>query len=124
MPLEGGRLEEVPGVWPDDPPLWVLLWVVRGEEMTKAKQIENILANFDFGRVQAHMRKVGWTWGSEKQVPTLPELQATAQKLLEDLIPKMTYFSTGGFYATWDKDKTRRLWFAVETAGSLPEGER
>jgi hypothetical protein len=68
--------------------------------MTDEEIIEDILDEFDFGRVQKAMELMEWTWGSPPEYPTLGELRKTARSLLKWLLPREGGgTATGGFYA-------------------------
>lgn len=68
--------------------------------------IEDILDEFDFMRVHAHMKHAKWEWlvpDGGLQVPTMQMLRRTARRLLLSVAHKATdngyMSSTGGFEA-------------------------
>ena len=83
--------------------------------------LEDIIDNFDFGRVQDTMFSLGWKWATCMGVPTIEELKEQAIRLLRDASElrlggyKDTHHespimcATGGLEAkAWcDEDKTQ-----------------
>lgn len=96
------------------------------------RQVDEIMDNFDFGKVGASMQVLNWRWhflksqsDFESRFPTEPELRRTARRLLEDVAKGGDgYFSaSGGLYAT-NVQGVLRLAFEVEGhEGVIEEGE-
>lgn len=68
-------------------------------------QIEEILDEFDFGKVHNVITHLGWTWHG-KDIPTVGDLRRTARRLLWEVVENSSdrglpyrYAATGGFYA-------------------------
>lgn len=70
------------------------------------KEVEAILDDFDFYKVQKAMQALNWTWSStEPFVPELGELRRTARQLLSQAYVALDVqdefsVSTGGFKAS------------------------
>ena len=61
--------------------------------------IDDILDEFDFGKVQKAMELLEWTWAGQGY-PTVGEMRKTARGLLKSLIPlESGGVGTGGFVA-------------------------
>ena len=68
--------------------------------MTDEEIIEDILDEFDFGKVQKAMELLEWTWGHPPEYPSIGELRKAARNLLKWLIPHESGGTgTGGFHA-------------------------
>lgn len=76
--------------------------------MTDIEQYCDILANFDFEKVQAYMESVNWTWADPVKpsaVPTVEEIQELAKELITDVIFNgVPSASTGGLLALRNGD--------------------
>ena len=61
-------------------------------------QIEELINNFDFVKVQKIMKFLNWTWFPRNDVPSLDELKKEANSLLKEAM-NQSYcdISTGGF---------------------------
>ena len=71
------------------------------------QDIETILDEFDFHKVQKAMEALDWTWASSAGVPTIGELRKTARYLLNfcynaDATEPTYVTGTGGFEASRD----------------------
>ena len=79
--------------------------------------IEDILDEFDFGRVQQVMEHLNWTWYDSAGVPTLGHMRKTARRLMRECIKHEDYYTaTGGFFVqkrTFDGLPFYRLMFVV-----------
>lgn len=51
--------------------------------------INEVLAHFDFEKVQEVMRALNWTWFGSKEVPTLRELKESAEQRMSDAIEQV-----------------------------------
>jgi hypothetical protein len=84
------------------------------------EQIESILDEFDFYKVQKVMQALNWNWATsnvENGTPTISELRKTARHLLKDVADVTLGYSkigTGGFYAQRDSEGCLTLSFTVE----------
>ena len=72
--------------------------------MKEIKQINEILNNFDFKKVNQAMKLLNWKWfykESEDKIPTITQLKKEAKNLLKQVIDCSEYSvcSTGGFVA-------------------------
>lgn len=77
-------------------------------------QIEQIMDEFDFDRVQRIMTKVNWTWGGpdkDAEIPNGNELRKCAKDLLKAVVNQnLLSIGTGGFCAIKiQSDKTVKL---------------
>ena len=62
-------------------------------------QIDEIIDNFEFGKVRKMMGATDWTWGDDG-VPDEPDLREEARRLLKETVRKDLYCcGTGGFMA-------------------------
>ena len=79
--------------------------------------IEDILDEFDFGKVQRVMEHLNWTWHDSDGVPTLVQLRKQARFLMKECIGHEEYTTaTGGFWVqkrTFEGLPYYRLIFAV-----------
>ena len=83
--------------------------------------IDDILDEFDFGKVQKVMEALDWTWFedgvSPSEVPTLGKLRKKARSLLKECMQFPEYSTaTGGLWAskkTFDGHPYYRLQFVV-----------
>lgn len=76
------------------------------------EQIEEIMDEFDFDKVQRVMKFLDWKWfGAEDGIPRVAELRREARRLLNG-VQNRSYIATGGFVAR--KDKFGRLSLAFE----------
>lgn len=73
--------------------------------------IENVLAGFDFQKVYAYVRMVGWVYHDSPDTPTIKTLEATARYLLESVAKNQSWAETGGFRAelTGGEDEPEEL---------------
>ena len=92
--------------------------------MTQREQINEILDNFDFDKVEVVMKALDWKWwNSENSIPTKFEMQKKAASLLEDAYYeakkwKVSHYlvGCGGFEATasyWEGEVRLGLSFVV-----------
>lgn len=85
------------------------------------KKVTEILANFDFDRVQVVMEKLNWCWG-EEGVPEKHELIRLASSHLLEAYKLKTQISSGGFVANYDpNEKVLTLAFVVESFEAYDE---
>jgi hypothetical protein len=91
------------------------------------RQVEEVLATFDFERVHHVMESLSWTWANLDRVPTRAELLAEARRLLAELDGAPGVHGSGGLRASYKDDGTLSLKFILceswsdlseETAGS------
>ena len=90
-------------------------------------KIDNIMRDFDFGKVRRIMEVLDWKWArtlSEGGIPTISDLRAEAKRLLVEAATEHSTISTGGLRAVymrddeWDDDPYIGLEFiAVECEG-------
>lgn len=84
------------------------------------KMVEQVLENFDFGKVYLTMRALNWTWGMEPRTPSIESLKRTAENLLrgsingaiksKDLREWEGYLNaTGGFKATAYRNRFKHI---------------
>lgn len=71
------------------------------DKENKEKVIKEILEEFDFEKVHEYMDEKGWGYGSDNEIPSIPNLVMFAHKLLDELLSDddLNYVSTGGFTA-------------------------
>jgi hypothetical protein len=86
--------------------------------MTEEQIIEDILDEFDFGKVKQTMEALQWVWhDAEHGVPTIGQMRKRARFLMKECMRHQEFVtSTGGFYAfkrTYDEQPFYRLLFAV-----------
>jgi hypothetical protein len=77
------------------------------------RQVEEVLATFDFGRVHHVMESISWTWANLDRVPTLAELKAEARRLLAELDGSPGVHGSGGLRASYKDDGTLSLKFIL-----------
>jgi hypothetical protein len=77
------------------------------------RQVEEVLATFDFARVHHVMESISWTWANLDRVPTLPELKAEARRLLAELDGAPGVHGSGGLRASYKEDGTLSLKFIL-----------
>lgn len=79
--------------------------------------IDEIMDNFDFGKVARAMEALEWKWSTEDgmMVPDEPQLRATARRLLNEVAKgnEGAYTGTGGFMARNLGDGNLQLTFEV-----------
>jgi len=82
--------------------------------VTKQEQLDEIMDNFDFHKVQRVMVFLEWEYSGEgaNYIPEESELRRRARKLLNQCIELNTTISTGGFEAIGTDDI--KLSFVVE----------
>lgn len=74
-------------------------------QMELERKAAEVMLQFDFEKVLAHMQSVDWRWHQdegEPRVPTLEELQALARSLLTKAVwheSPVTNIGSGGFHA-------------------------
>jgi hypothetical protein len=62
--------------------------------------IDEVMDNFDFDKVEAHMSHVGWAWAigaDDFEVPTISEMRKTVRRLMGEAY-ELGFIATGGFY--------------------------
>ena len=69
-------------------------------------EVESILDEFDFGRVERIMAHLNWTWATTAgDVPTIGAMRRLARSLLTSVVETLSpenpefYVASGGFYA-------------------------
>ncbi|MGA2379006.1 MAG: hypothetical protein ABSG85_06820 [Spirochaetia bacterium] len=77
------------------------------------RQVEEVLATFDFERVHHVMESLFWTWANLDRVPTRAELMAEARRLLAELDGKPGVHGSGGLRASYKDDGTLSLKFIL-----------
>jgi len=77
------------------------------------RQVEEVLATFDFERVHHVMESLSWTWANLDRVPTRAELLAEARRLLEELDGAPGVHGSGGLRASYKDDGTLSLKFIL-----------
>jgi len=91
--------------------------------MTDQEQIDDIMDNFPFARIQAMMEADGWTWGSRPHLPDESELRQTARRLLRSLADEeLSHAGTGGYTAI-KTDGVLALYWGVDYAPDIEEGD-
>jgi hypothetical protein len=84
--------------------------------MAKEEQIEEILDEFDFYKVQRVMNTLNWKWynkGNVYEIPSVGQMRKHARKLLEECFNGNSYAASGGFWASRE-DGGLSLKFVVE----------
>lgn len=77
--------------------------------------IDEIMDNFDFGRVHEVMTALDWTWHDSAGVPDMGTLRRTARRQLRDCITRR-HGGSGGFVVDIDRDEGGlSLSFVVES---------
>ena len=83
--------------------------------------INEVIAHFDFERVNKVMKALNWSWAGTKGVPTISELKESAEQRLQDAIDQVLspnntehhevgwISSTGGFKSTAWKNEDNTL---------------
>lgn len=67
--------------------------------------IDNILDEFDFGRVHKAMVALNWQWHNVDGVPTIGDLRRNARNLLIDVTQgNYVMVGSGGFFAYKDAE--------------------
>lgn len=69
-------------------------------KMTYQEMENEIMDNFDFGRVHKVMTSLQWEWRDEG-VPEVYQLRATARNMLKDAYSIKGFSATGGFWASY-----------------------
>jgi hypothetical protein len=77
------------------------------------RQVEEVLATFDFERVHHVMESLSWTWANLDRVPTRAELLTEARRLLEELDGAPGVHGSGGLRASYKDDGTLSLKFIL-----------
>ena len=77
------------------------------------RQVEEVLATFDFERVHHVMESLSWTWANLDRVPTRAELLAEARRLLDELDGAPGVHGSGGLRASYKDDGTLSLKFIL-----------
>lgn len=83
--------------------------------------IEEVLSGFDFPKVQAAMRAMGWSYFGEPDAPSIEALQAKARSLLEEVIMESEEgieHQSGGFRASWYPSDAILLTFVAASASA------
>jgi len=86
--------------------------------MTEEQIIEDILDEFDFGRVRQTMEALKWVWkDTDGCAPTIGQMRKQARFLMKSCMGHQEFTTaTGGFYAfkrTYDDLPYYRLMFVV-----------
>lgn len=83
--------------------------------MFSVMQVQDVLNNFDFARVQQVMLFMDWRWyvDGALRVPTISELEETACMMLKLLSNDQSSIASGGLVADVD-DGAVRLRFVIE----------
>lgn len=76
---------------------------------TKSEMIDNIMDNFDFGRVAKCMEVLEWRWCDVEGIPQESDIRQFARKYMRSIKDTCTSdrysFSAGGFVVTaWYED--------------------
>jgi hypothetical protein len=82
------------------------------------RQVEEVLATFDFDRVHHVMESISWTWANLDRVPTRSELKAEARRLLVELDGTPGVHGSGGLRASYKDDGTLSLKFILSESWS------
>lgn len=103
------------------------------------KDIEHIIKNFNWGKVQETMKALNWNWWDSSNPPTVPQMKKMVNELFKDTLAHLNdkenekninglaivdswYVESGGFRVTlWDRKKLE-LSFIVD--GWSSEGRR
>lgn len=85
--------------------------------LTEEQIIDDILDEFDFGKVEQVMEHLNWVWYNSEDVPTLGQLRKQARSLMKECMKHEEYtVATGGFWVqkrTFDGEPFYRLMFVV-----------
>lgn len=79
------------------------------------RKINEIMREFDWGKVKRTMTALNWTYQGCTTVPTVAELKHTALDLFALLDHPEKNVGTGGFQATWHENGGVSLDFIVES---------
>jgi hypothetical protein len=79
------------------------------------RKINEIMREFDWGKVRRTMTALNWTYQGCTTVPTKAELKHTALNLFALLERPDHTVGTGGFQATWHEHGGVSLDFIVES---------
>ena len=92
------------------------------KEQLKEQMIDDVLYEFDFGKVQRIMTEIDWKWdiNGELDVPTTKRLMKRAKQLLSEAFDKESQVSTGGLIASY-QDGILSLVFALEEKNAYNE---
>ncbi|MGA2975161.1 MAG: hypothetical protein ABSF77_07615 [Spirochaetia bacterium] len=77
------------------------------------RQVEEVLASFDFDRVHRVMELLAWTWANIDRTPSRRELVDEAARLLRELEGKPGVHGSGGLRASYKEDGTLSLKFIL-----------
>jgi hypothetical protein len=74
----------------------------ESKELDKADPVEEVMSNFDFGKVETVMKALNWYWARSKGVPDIITIRNQARYLLEGVndqldIEKEFTMGTAGF---------------------------
>ena len=87
----------------------------------QSDMINEVLAHFDFEKVNEVMKAINWTWAGYKGVPSIKDLKESAEERLQNVIDQVLspnntehyeigwISATGGFKATAWKHKDNTL---------------
>lgn len=85
------------------------------------EQIDDIMNNFDFEKVEKAMSLLNWEWHQDglARVPYVFRMKQTAERMLTECVNgKFVKISTGGFKASYENDILR---LSFELANSSTE---
>jgi len=84
---------------------------------TKAyqNQIDEIMDNFEFDRVQKMMTSIDWTWytDGESKIPSQPELREAARSCLRTVAEKDCFMVGSGGFTAINREGCLSLYWGV-----------
>jgi hypothetical protein len=84
---------------------------------------EDVLMQFDFQKVHMVMNLLGWTWGGEKETPTVQDMEETVRELFDHSVKdlengqNLAIHSTGGFEVEIHRNGNVFIRFILEEYG-------
>jgi hypothetical protein len=87
------------------------------------KQIDEIMDNFDFDRVQKMMTAIDWTWYTDEgaHIPSQPELREAARSYLRTVAEKDCYMVGSGGFMAMNQEGCLSLYWGVSWDCELEE---
>ena len=86
---------------------------------TTSELIDEVIANFDFRKVETAMKALRWSYSGDEDSPSLEALRNTARTLLESVLAEReedVEHRMGGFTASWHTDGGVSLRFTVASS--------
>ncbi len=96
------------------------------------RQIDDVMDNFDFRKVERYMRRVAWRWARpvpeegngrvEEYVPTEQDLRREARAMLAKTVGREGgVFGMGGFWATFRSGQLRLVFELTSWESEEPD---